>query len=78
MAQEIIEEGILKPKSKDDCIHIATAILGECSIIVSWNFKHLVNVNTINGIRKIIFANHMNRVIDIYSPNILLEEEDNE
>ena len=76
LANEIIEQGILKKQNMDDCIHIATAILTDCDIIVSWNFKHMVNVDTINGIRKITFAKRYNTIIDIYPPNLLLKGED--
>ena len=76
LANIIISEGILRPKSKDDALHIAAAILTDCDIILSWNFKHLVNIDTISGIRKICFANHFNKIIDIYSPNVLLKEGD--
>ena len=75
IANEIIEEKILTQKSFDDCLHIATAILSDCNIIVSWNFKHMVNLDTINGIRKITFAKRYNN-IDIYAPNVLLNEND--
>jgi predicted nucleic acid-binding protein len=44
VARMIIEMGILKPKSFDDCVHIASAIVGGCDIIVSWNFRHMVNL----------------------------------
>ena len=75
IANEIINEGILNPKSFDDCLHIASAILNDCNIIVSWNFKHMVNVDTINGVRKITFAKRYNN-IDIYAPYVLLSEKD--
>jgi len=78
LAELIIKEGILKPKSFDDALHIASAILSDCDIILSWNFKHLVNVNTINGVRKICFNRSFNRIIDIYSPNVLLNKGDDE
>lgn len=78
LANLIIDEGILKPKSIDDALHIASAILSDSDIILSWNFKHLVNVNTINGVRKICFNRSFNRIIDIYSPNILLERGEDE
>lgn len=71
IANEIINEGILNPKSFDDCLHIASAIINDCNIIVSWNFKHMVNVDTINGIRRITFAKRYNN-IDIYAPYVLL------
>lgn len=79
LANLIVEEGILKPKSMDDATHIAIAILSNANMILSWNFKHLVNYNTINGVRQICFMKHLNRIIDICSPYVLLEnEEDNE
>ena len=72
LAQEIIKRGILTAKSLDDCTHIAVAILNNCDIIVSWNFKHIVNVRTINGVREIIVSNYY-KPIDIYSPTMLLK-----
>ena len=73
IANEIIKEKILNKKSYDDCLHIASAILNDCNIIVSWNFKHMVNVDTINGVRKITFSRRYNN-IDIYAPYVLLSE----
>ena len=55
-------------------MHIASAILSDCNIILSWNFKLMVNVNTINGIRRITFAKRYNN-IDIYAPYVLLVED---
>ena len=78
LAKLIIDEGILKPKSIDDATHIAVAILSNANMILSWNFKHLVNYNTINGVRQICFKKHLNRIIDICSPYVLLENEENE
>jgi predicted nucleic acid-binding protein len=74
LAEKIIAEGILTRKSFDDCMHIASATLAECDIILSWNFKHLVNVKTINGIRGINILKGY-KPLDIYSPDMLLEEE---
>lgn len=78
LANLVIQENILKPKSRDDALHIASAILSDSDIILSWNFKHLVNIETINGVRKICFNRNFNKIIDIYSPNILLKKEDDE
>ena len=72
LAQEIINCGILMPKSLDDCTHIAAVIVNNCDIIVSWNFKHLVNIKTINVVRTITVSNHY-KPIDIYSPSVLLK-----
>ncbi|MDR3328532.1 MAG: PIN domain-containing protein, partial [Prevotellaceae bacterium] len=53
IAEQFIRLGILQQKSFDDCQHIAAAIASECDIIVSWNFKHIVNHKTIMGAKAI-------------------------
>jgi len=63
--------GILKEKSIDDCKHIAAAIIGECDIIVSWNFKHIVNINTARGV-KIITAMEGYDDVLIYTPTYFI------
>ena len=74
-AEHIIDFGILKKKSFDDCQHIAAAIVSNCDFIVSWNFKHIVNVKTIKGI-KILTTMDGYKDILIYPPSALQEEED--
>ena len=69
---EIKELGILPLRSDNDRLHIAAAIHRECNIIVSWNFKHMVNVKTIDGVRVVCVANNVSP-IDIYTPAVLLE-----
>jgi predicted nucleic acid-binding protein len=38
-----IQEGLLTPKDKMDALHIAMATLNCADVIVSWNFRHMVN-----------------------------------
>jgi len=77
LANQIIKQGILSQKSFDDCVHIAAAVAIECDIIVSWNFKHMVNIKTINGVRAINLLNGY-KPIDIYSPEVLVERSEND
>ena len=77
IAHKIIELGILRPKSIDDCMHIASAVVASCDYIASWNFKHLVNVKTVNGVRAITNL-HGYKSIDIVPPNMLLHTDDAE
>lgn len=74
LAKEIIEKGILPRKSVDDSYHIATAIINGCDIITSWNFKHIVNIQTIDGAR-IISQLKGYKSINILNPLTLLEME---
>jgi hypothetical protein len=49
IAGRFIDLGILKQSSFEDCRHIANAIVSGCDAIVSWNFRHIVNVKTQRG-----------------------------
>jgi predicted nucleic acid-binding protein len=71
VANRIVDMGILSPKSIDDCQHIATAVVHECDCIISWNFKHIVNIKTIRGIRAITDLEGY-KEIDIMNPSVLL------
>ena len=75
LAKEYITGGVLKEKSLADCLHIAHAVVYDCDVIVSWNFKHLVNYKTINKV-KIVNAINNYREISIINPTMLLEEVD--
>ena len=75
LAEKFIDFGILRQKSFDDCQHIAAAILAGCDIIISWNFKHIVNVKTVRGV-KVITTLEGYKDLMIYPPSVLLESED--
>lgn len=65
---------ILTPKWENDALHVALASVSACVIIVSWNFKHIVNY------RKIPLYNAINltegyKAIAIYSPSEVIEDE---
>ena len=75
IAEQLIRLGILKAKCRDDCMHIGTAVASQCDYIVSWNFKHMVNVKTIKGVRAITNLYGYNN-IDIVQPTMLVEKED--
>jgi predicted nucleic acid-binding protein len=49
LAKMYIDEKVVGHTSFDDCLHIATATLNKVDILVSWNFKHIVNIFRIRG-----------------------------
>ncbi len=75
IAEKIIDMGILTKKSFDDCQHIGAAIVSECDCIISWNFKHIVNVKTIKGVRAITNLEGY-KMIEIWNPSVLLGSEE--
>lgn len=72
IAKQLVEMRILPPKSYDDCQHIAAAVEASCDCIVSWNFKHIVNIRTIRGVRAITNLKGY-KPIEILNPSVLLE-----
>ncbi|MBK6623344.1 MAG: hypothetical protein IPG30_00025 [Chitinophagaceae bacterium] len=53
LAQKYLDEKVVGPTSSDDCRHIATATINKVDFLVSWNFKHIVNVFRIRGYNSI-------------------------
>ena len=77
VANKIIDMGILTQKSFDDCQHIGAAVINECDCIISWNFKHIVNVKTVRGV-KVITTLEGYKDLLIYPPSVLIESEDDD
>ncbi len=42
-----LRHGILTPRCMTDALHVAIASVSACSVIVSWNFKHIVHFQRI-------------------------------
>ena len=57
-----------------DCLHIAIATIHNVNILVSWNFKHIVNVVKIIGDYSVNLAEGYKQ-LDIRSPRELLTYE---
>ena len=74
LADEYLKYGVLNPKSRDDCRHIAIATITGCKYIVSWNFKHFVNIKTINKVQAVNKLLNYNE-INILPPSMMLEGE---
>jgi predicted nucleic acid-binding protein len=49
LAEAYISAKVVGRSSLDDCKHIAMATLSNSDVIVSWNFKHIVNIDRIRG-----------------------------
>ncbi|MBI5215898.1 MAG: PIN domain-containing protein [Ignavibacteriae bacterium] len=73
LAQAYLDEGAVASKSLSDARHVAIATVNRADVVVSWNFKHIVNVNRIH------LYNAVNLklgypIIDIRSPKEILYE----
>ncbi|GHT44911.1 hypothetical protein FACS189438_3230 [Bacteroidia bacterium] len=71
LASKYIEEKVVGQTSFDDCLHIAAATIHKADILVSWNFKHIVNIYRIRGYNSINLR--MNYVpLEIRSPKEII------
>ena len=75
LASKYVKEKVVGQTSFDDCIHIATATIYKADILVSWNFKHVVNVYRIRGYNSINIRSNY-QPLEIRSPKEILEYED--
>ena len=75
LADKYISEQVGGQTSADDCRHIATATINKVDILVSWNFKHIVNVYKIRGYNSINLRCGYSQ-LDIRSPQEIVYNED--
>lgn len=71
LAQAYMERGVVPAKYFDDAQHVAICTLARISCLVSWNFKHLANLqreNAFNGVNLL----HGHPQVRIVSPISLI------
>lgn len=71
LADAYIEENVVGKTSREDCFHIALATINKADILVSWNFKHIVNVIRIRGYNAVNLKLGYSQ-IDIRSPKEII------
>lgn len=71
LANTYVEQNVVGKTSLEDCRHIAIATLCKVDVLVSWNFKHIVNLDKIRGYNSInLRLGHP--MIEIRSPRDLI------
>jgi len=77
LQQAYVHAGIVSERFAADALHVALATLSGASLIVSWNFRHIVNFQKIpkySAVNKL----HGYGDIAIYSPLEVIHHEDEE
>lgn len=75
LALTYLKEKVVGETSLDDCIHIAAATINKVDLLVSWNFKHIVNIYRIRGYNFINIRLGY-PPLNIHSPKEIVEHED--
>ncbi len=73
LAEQYVQAGVLGEASRDDAIHVAAATVAGADLLVSWNFKHIVNFDRICGFNSVNTRNGY-RTMLILSPREALDE----
>jgi predicted nucleic acid-binding protein len=76
LASQYIAEKVVGQTSFDDCLHIALATINRADFLLSWNFKHIVNVQRIQGYNSINIKNGYKQ-LEIRSPRDFMTYGDN-
>jgi hypothetical protein len=71
LAMAYLNEGVVGKSSFADCLHIALASIHRADLLVSWNFKHIVNVQRIRGYNAVNYKLGY-PILDIRSPREVL------
>ena len=74
LAQKYMSEKILSSNYYDDALHIAVATVLGVDVLVSWNFKHIVNLNKIKLFNSINLREGYG-ILDIRTPQEVLINE---
>lgn len=75
LADQYISAKVVGRTSRADCQHIAMATLAKADVLVSWNFKHIVNLDKIRGYNGINYQlGHS--MIEIRTPKEVISYDD--
>ncbi len=73
LADAYLAHKVVPPKFHDDALHVAACSLAGISPLVSWNFKHLVNLRREYGFNAVNLL-HGRPLLRIVSPLELIDE----
>ena len=74
LAEAYIAAGVITAKMRADAQHIAIATVARVDVLVSWNFKHIVNLPSIHGYNSVNLRRGY-PVLEIRAPREVLSDE---
>lgn len=70
-----LKADIVAERWRADAMHVALAAIAGCGVIVSWNFKHIVNYRKI-GLYNGVNLAHGYGTLGIHTPQEVIDDED--
>ena len=75
LQQAYLDANVVSSKWEADALHVAIATVWQCRLIVSWNFKHIVNFQKIPLYTGVNLASGFG-VVGIHTPQEVIAHED--
>lgn len=75
LANQYLDENIIPKRNQADAYHIAISIVNNIDILISWNYKHLANINRKRKVFSVNIRNNYFQFFDILSPPELIDYE---
>lgn len=73
LADSYITNGVIPEKKRFDALHVACAVIHNINYLVSWNYKHLANVNRERKVASVNLNNNYLHTIRIITPLELID-----
>lgn len=77
LAEKYLEVKVVSKSNRADCYHIAMATIFKADLLVSWNFKHIVNIQRIHGYHAVNLMNGY-QTIEIRNPREVFNYENDD
>ena len=74
LAEAYVSAGVVMARMRADAQHIAIATVARVDVLVSWNFKHIVNLERIHGYNSVNLRQGY-PMIEIRTPREVLSDE---
>jgi len=76
LAKLYISNKVFSENSLDDALHVAACVLNDIDILLSWNFKHLANIERERKINEVNVINNYPENLRILTPMEVINYED--
>lgn len=68
LAQKIIEANLVPPNKREDALHLSLAGLHLVDVVVSWNFRHMVNLKMRQRLPVVLATNGCFKRFELITP----------
>jgi predicted nucleic acid-binding protein len=75
LADAYLAAGVVGPRWREDCMHVAAATVTRAHAIISWNFKHIVRLDRIRAFNAVNFTEGYGMITILSPKEVNLDEQ---